>query len=93
MTRNPKPITVVVDDTELPTFSDWLQKGHTVLTVAQYAELPSQEKAEVDAFIHPNAFPLRKDDRYVSREKQKELIEKAIRAQKYPPSTTPRRKV
>ena len=84
MKKNPKPITVVVDDTELDLFSDWLQKGHTVMTVSQYADVPQIDKTAVDAFIHPNAFPLRRDDRFVSREKQKDLIEKAIRAQKYP---------
>ncbi len=83
MRKNPKPIVVVVPDEELPDFQDWLKKGHTVLAMSQYSALSKDDRPAVDAIIHPTAFPLRPDDPYVSRPVQKDLVEKAIRAQKY----------
>jgi len=76
--KNPKPLTVLVDVKDYPLFKGWNDKGHTVIHTLPFDGHP------YDGIISSNAKVLNPKSTFLSVEKQLAVIEKALRAVKYP---------
>lgn len=81
--KNPKPLTVLVEERYRGLLDPWSEKGHTII-VLDYLLEELGGRTEIDGIVSPNAKVLNPKSTFLSVEKQLVVIEKALRAVKYP---------